>query len=208
MAPSNVVSRPPQGIPKCRSPGPPAPVGAKFQLVGPMKERAPLAQCDTDSKFSGIESKSCSCSWSGAARVPQRPVVCWWQNCQVKRSRGVGKSESPGLEKELCTRRLSLPRPETCLQSAAGVGAASTGMKPLRPRQVSWSGGPAGDKGTLQAGEAAFPSPVTGNPAGAPGGTRCPPPGIRFRAPAARLFANRCTRIECSEIYMCNRQVH
>lgn len=47
------------------------PVGAKFQLVGPRKGKAPLVQCDTDSKFSGTESKSCSRSPPGAARVLQ-----------------------------------------------------------------------------------------------------------------------------------------
>lgn len=115
-----------------------------------------------------------------------------------------------GLGKGLGTRGLSVPEawPETCLQSGAGVGAASAGMKPFRPRQLSWHGGPVGAEGTLQAGEAAFQSPVTGNPAGAPEGTGCPRPGIRSGAPAARLLANRCARVECSETYMCSRQVH
>ncbi|XP_036910329.1 uncharacterized protein LOC118992485 [Sturnira hondurensis] len=58
------------------------PVDAKFQLVGPEKESAPLVQCDTASEFSGTKSKSCSRSRPGATRVPRRPAVCWWRNCQ------------------------------------------------------------------------------------------------------------------------------
>lgn len=178
MAPSNVVSRPPQGIPKCRSPGPSAPVGAKFQLVGPMKERAPLAQCDTDSKFSGIESKSCSCSWSGAARVPQRPVVCWWQNCQVKRSRGVGKSESPGLEKELCTRRLSLPGASArdlfakCRWSRGGQywNEAAPPAPSLLER------GPGRGQGDTPGRRSCFSKPSYRKPSGSPGGNTLPTP--------------------------------
>ncbi|XP_053526111.1 translation initiation factor IF-2-like [Artibeus jamaicensis] len=38
------------------------PVDAKFQLVRPEKESAPLVQCDTASEFSGTKSKSCSLS--------------------------------------------------------------------------------------------------------------------------------------------------
>lgn len=81
-------------------------------------------------------------------------------------------------------------------------------MKPLCPRQLSWRGGPAGAEGTLQTGEAALQSPITGNPEGAPEGIRCPRSGIGSPARAARLFANRCAWVECSETYMCNRQVH
>lgn len=152
------------------------PVGAKFQLVGPRKEKAPLVQCGTDSRFSGTESKSCSRPPPGAARVPQPQQLA---GGEIAKSRGV--VESAGLRVRdrarssapagcLCPE----PRPETCLQSGAGVGAASAGMKPLRPRQLSWRGGPAGAEGTLQAGQAAFQSPVTGNPAGAPEGTSSP----------------------------------
>lgn len=178
------------------------PTRAKFQLLGPRKDRAPLVQREA--------SGSTESQFSPSLLVPQFPAVCLWQDCQVKQNRGIGRSESPGLGKELRTGRLSLPRaqPKTCLQSGAGVGATSAGTKPLRPRQLSRRGGPAGAEGTLQAGGAAFQSPVTGNPGGAPQGTSCPWLGIRSREPAVRLFANRRARVQCSETYMCNRQVH
>lgn len=206
MAPWNVVPRSPPGIPKCPSPGPRLPAGAKSQLVRPQKERAPLVQCDTESK---------PCSRALGGRCP-RPSASD-QQFLVTKLPSKGESwnrqvQESGLGKGLGTSGLSLPEawPETCLQSGAGVGAASAGMKPFRPRQLSWHGGPVGAEGTLQAGEAAFQSPVTGNPAGAPEpeGTGCPRPGTRSGAPAARLFANRCARVECSETYMCSRQVH
>lgn len=38
--------------------------------------------------------------------------------------------------------------------------------------------------------------------------TSCLKLGISSLAPAARLFANPGNRLECSEAYMCNRQVH
>ncbi|KAI5280502.1 Tyrosine-Protein Kinase Baz1B [Manis pentadactyla] len=74
---------------------PQLPLGAKFQVVGLRKERAPLFQGEA----SGIESKSRSGSRPGAAPFPQRPALCWWRDCRTKGSRGIGRSESPALER-------------------------------------------------------------------------------------------------------------
>ncbi|XP_045438774.1 uncharacterized protein LOC123652495 [Pipistrellus kuhlii] len=187
---------------RLRDPGPPA--GAESQPVRPPKERAPLVRGDTESE---------SCSSRSRRALPPCPggrATSSLLGTKLLPSKGGSwnrQVQASGLGKGLGTSRLPLPGawPETCLQSGAGVGAASAGMKPFRPRQLSWHGGPVGAEGDTPGGRGRYfqaPLPETQRELRRGPAARGQESALGRRLREA-CWQTRCARVECREKHTC-----